>query len=206
MIEVSLYLVNNDDIETPVGRLVARSRYDKESLGVGIMKFVKGFLKNHTDEFMGALKNPALIDLINNDDIMTVADLNSINYCLLKAGFMVQIVNVTEDEEDPESIPSGRIEWSIIDKTFLQNDYPTATRIIAGENEDVSDILKKIVDQTGLFNREKFSGIKNPFTVPLANLLKIKELTGSINGNLVTKIMSIFEQMGTKIFCATSSI
>ena len=46
MIEVNLYSIPSQDINSMVGRCVARSRFDKEGMGVSVMEFVKGFLKN----------------------------------------------------------------------------------------------------------------------------------------------------------------
>ena len=47
MIEVNLYSVPAQDINSMVGRCVARARFDKESMGVSIMEFVKGFLRDN---------------------------------------------------------------------------------------------------------------------------------------------------------------
>ena len=47
MIEVNLYSIPAQEMNSMVGRCVARSRFDKEGMGVSVMEFVKGFLKNN---------------------------------------------------------------------------------------------------------------------------------------------------------------
>jgi hypothetical protein len=205
MIEVNLYLIPTTDANATVGRLVARSRYDKEAMGVSIMNFVKGFLKNNVSEFESSLKNPELINLINNDVELTVRDLACINYYLQRAGFTVQIQNVTDDEENANQIGDDQVEWNIIDYNFMQNDYPTAIKIIPEEGMDIPSVLKKIVDQAGLFDVTKFNGVKNPFTVLLANLERVKQINGSVSSSLTTRIYALLDQMGIKIFCATNA-
>ena len=205
MIEVNLYLIPTTDANATVGRLVARSRFDKEAMGVSVMEFVKGFLKNNSSEFESALKNPELINLINSDTTITTRDLACINYYLEKAGFMVQIQNVTEDEENPVQIGEDQVEWNVIDYNFIQGDYPTATKIIPTQGEDIPAILKKIIGEAGLFDVEKFSGVKNPFTVLTANLDHVQQINGSVNSSITTKIYALLDQMGIKIFCATNA-
>lgn len=202
MIEVNLYLVPTAD--STVGRLVARSRFDKESVGVSVMEFVKGFLKEHIDDFQSSVKNANLMNLINDDSTLTVKDLASINYYLKKAGFYVQIQNVTDDEDNAENIPEGHVEWNVIDNNFMQNGYPTAIKIIPEEGTDIVGTLEKVIDASGFFNEGKFSGVKNPFTALMANLKSIKEMTGVVNSSLTTKVYAVLDELGVKLFCATS--
>lgn len=202
MIEVNLYLVPTAD--STVGRLVARSRFDKESMGVSVMEFVKGFLKNHLDEYQSSLKNANIVSLINDDQTLTVKDLACINYYLKKAGFLVQIQNVTDDEDNAENIAEGTVEWNVIDSNFMQNGYPTTIKVIPEEGTDIVGTLTKVIETSGFFNESKFSGVKNPFTALISNLKHIKEMTGVVNSSLTTKVYAVLDELGVKLFCATS--
>ena len=53
MIEVSLYSVQGTDPSVMVGRCVARSRFDQETMGINVMEFTKGFLRNNLDTLDG---------------------------------------------------------------------------------------------------------------------------------------------------------
>jgi hypothetical protein len=207
MIEVNLYSIpastNIKDVVS--GKLMARSRYSKENMGVSILEFVKGFLKNNISDFDSILNNPGINDLINNNIVLTMRDLACINYCLSRVGFFVQIINVTDDEENPETIMPGVVEWNIIDNNFIQNDYPTALKIIPSDSMEASDVIKKVVNESGLFDVNKFSGVKNPFTSLIANLDSAKKMMGIIPYSVMTKIYDTLDQLGIKIFCATEN-
>lgn len=204
MIEVNLYSVPADAPDTMVGRCVSRSRYNREG-GISIMEFVKGFLKNNLEHFQTSLGNEDLVGFINSDVTMSTADFACVNYWLGKAGYKVAIFNVADDEENAVGVPTGEVvEWNVIDRNFLQNDYPTATKIMPGEGKDIPEILRQIVEQSGLFNPDKFSGVKNPFTQLLNNLDQIKKVTGSVNSTLTTQIYAILDQLGFNVLCLVS--
>lgn len=204
MIEVNLYSIPVQDPESMVGRCVARSRFNKEGMGVSIMEFVKGFLKENLDKFETSVANADLITFINNGTVMSTKDLASINYCLSKVGFKVQIQNVADDEEDAVGVPEGVVEWNVIDRNFLQYDYPTATKLVPAPGSDISETLDTIVKQSGLFDNNKFKGVKNPFVELIGNLKKIKTTTGSISPAITSQIYNLLSQMGIDVFCATS--
>lgn len=203
MIEVNLYSVPAQDINSMVGRCVARARFDKESMGVSIMEFVKGFLRDNLSNFEAAVSNNDLVSLINSETLLSVRDLACINYCLSQSGFMVQIQNVADDEENATGVSGETIEWNVIDYNFIQFDYPTATKIIPGE-KSIAEVLRMIVNQSGLFDSAKFAGIKNPFTDLLNNLDRIKNVSGAINPAITSRIYDLLDKMGIKVFCATS--
>lgn len=206
MIEVNLYSVTPGDANARVGRSVARNRFDKEGMGVSVEKFVRGFLKDNLDKFETRVSSSELVELINDSSItLSRRDVACINYYLLQSGYMLKIYNVADDEENSTGVPSGEVvEWNVIDHNFLQNDYPTATKIIPGDGLDIPEILQKIVDQSGLFEKDKFVGLKNPFTDLLDNLKKIKKVSGSVNPALTTKIYQYLDDLGIEVFCATS--
>lgn len=203
MIEVNLYSVPAQDVNSMVGRCVARARFDKEGMGSSVMEFVKGFLRDNMSNFESAVGNADLMSLINSDAVISTRDFACINYCLAQSGFTVQIQNVADDEENATGVSGETIEWNVIDYNFMQYDYPTATKIIPGE-KSISEVLKQIVAQSGLFDSAKFSGVKNPFTELLNNLEKIKNISGSINPTITSKIYNLLDDMGIKVFCATS--
>ena len=71
----------------------------------------------------------------------------SINYLLSQVGYKVTIWNVADDEENVTGVPSGEIvEWNVINRNFMQNDYPTATKLMPDTTMAMSDVLRKIVD------------------------------------------------------------
>lgn len=204
MIEVNLYSVPAQDMDSMVGRCIARARFDKEGMGVSIMEFVKGFLKENLSRFESTVGNKDLSSLINSDTLLSTRDLACINYCLAQSGFVVQIQNVADDEENATGVPSGEvIEWNVIDRNFIQYDYPTATKIIPGD-KSIPEILRMIVNQSGLFDSDKFAGIKNPFTELLNNLDRIKNISGAVNPSITSQIYNLLDKMGIKVFCATS--
>lgn len=206
MIEVNLYSIPANEASARVGRCVARNRFDREAMGVSVEEFVKGFLKNNLNKFEGGIGSAELVELINSGNTsFSKKDLACVNHYLIGAGYKLQVINVTDDEENASGIPDGEvIEWNIIDNNFIQNNYPTATKIIPGANMDIPEILKTVVQQSNIYNSDKFSGMKNPFTELLNNLDHIKKLTGDVNSNIVAKIYQLLDEVGIEIFCATS--
>ena len=204
MIEVNLYSIPAGEMDARVGKCLARNRFDKEGMAVSIEEFVKGFLKNNLDKFEVGIGNQELTELINSDNFLGRTDLSCVNYYLIKAGYMFQVINVADDEDNPTGVPTGDvIEWNVIDNNFIQNDYPTATKILPANDTDIPTILHKIADQSGLFS-DKFTGIKNPFTELFTNIERIKNVSGSINAGLISKVYEILSQVGIEVFCATS--
>lgn len=203
MIEVNLYSITTGNTNATVGRCVDRVRFDKEALGVGVLEFVKGFLKNHISDIELALKNADIINFLNSNYTMKIKDFVSINYYLARAGYMVQIQNVTDDEENPTSVPAETVEWNVIDTTFLQYDYPTTVKIIPADGMDIVEVLKKIVEQVDFFDPETIGNVKNPLKEYVERLEQVKRIKGSIEPGITTRIYEILDQLGIKIFCAT---
>jgi len=205
MIEVNLYAITPNDFNSRVGRCVARNRFDQEAMGIGVIEFAKGFLKENLDKFEGGIGNNDLEDLINSDTVLSRKDMSCINYFLGKLGYKLQIQNVADDEENATGVPSGEvIEWNVIDNNFIQNDYPTATKLMPSSGTEIIGTLKMIVNQCGLFDDTKFAGLKNPFTDLITNLERIKGVTGGNNGTIIAKIYELLDDCGITIFCATS--
>lgn len=206
MIEVSLYAVPaGSDVNVTMGQCVDRSRFDKETMGVSVMDFVKGFLRTNVASIEVALGNPDIINVINGDAGITTKDFACINYWLVKAGYLVKIQNVTDDEDNATDVPAGTAEWNVIDSNFVQYDYPTAIKIIPTDGMDIVTVLRQAIDQSGLFDDSKFSSTKNPLKEMIENLEKVKELTGRIEPGYATRIYDILDQVGVKLFLATST-
>lgn len=204
MIEVNLFSVPTADYDVTVGKCVSRARFDKESMGVSVLEFVKGFLRDNLDNLESSISNSNLVDLINSDQAITNTDFASIQYLLRQIGYVVTIWNVADDEENANSVGAGTIEYNVINRNFLQSDYPTVTKLIPPENQNVSDIVGTIVEQSGLFDESKFAGIKNPFTIYINNLKDENGKFGRVNSSIITKIYTLLDQMGISVFCATS--
>lgn len=205
MIETSLYSVPTSDFDSRVGRCVARNRFDREAIGTSIEDFLRGFLRDNLDKIEAKAGMGNLSDLINSDEVLTRKDIACINYYLGRSGFRVKIQNVADDEENATGVPDGVVEWNVINHNFIQNDYPTAVKVIPSPDEDVPTILQKIVDESGLFG-ERYTGMKNPFTEIFGDLKRVKDVTGAVNGTLVAKIYELLDQMGIEVFCATSEL
>jgi hypothetical protein len=205
MIEVNLYSIPTGEVSSRVGKCVARYRFDKESMGVTVENFVKGFLKDNLDKFEHGIGSAELTGLINSSSNFTRKDVITINYFLTQAGFTLKVYNVTDDEENPSGVPSGEVvEWNVIDHNFIQNDYPTAVKIIPAPGTGIPSILRQIVEKSGLFDEDKFAGLKNPFTELLNNLDRIKNISGEVNPAITSRIYQYLDEMGLEIFCATS--
>jgi hypothetical protein len=65
-------------------------------------------------------------------------------------------------------------------------------------------VLKQVVSQTNIFSESKFAGIKNPFTDLFVNLERIKNVSGSLDSGLISRVYEYLDQVGIQIFCATS--
>lgn len=202
MIEVNLYSLLENSVNASAGYCVDRIRFDKEARGISVMEFVKGFLKNNLSHFESALKNSDIVDFINGDLTMRTKDFASINYYLAKAGYLVQIQNVTDDEENPVSVPAGVTEWNIIDTTFLQYDYPTTMKVIPADGMDIVEVLDKIIGQLSFFDRDVLGSVRNPLREDVEQLKKVKNINGSASISLTTRIYDTLANLGIKIFTA----
>lgn len=205
MIEVNLYSIQPGDNNARVGKCLARNRFDREAMGVSVEDFAKEFLRNNLEKFEAGIGNPELTEMINSVVTMSRKDLACVNHFLIQAGYMVEIQNVADDEENAAGVPEGEtIEWNVIDRNFVQNDYPTATKIMPAPGTDIPTILKQIVEGAGLFNPDKFAGLKNPFDNLFVNLDRIKKVSGEVNASIVTRIYEYLDELGITVFCATS--
>jgi len=205
MIEVNLFSISSaDPANSMTGRCIARSRFSKESMSVSVMEYVKDFLKDNLDNLQSAIGNADLTGIINSDQPMTTKDFYSIQYYLGDLGYTVKIWNVADDEVNPLEIPEGSdiVEWNVIDRGFIQYDYPTATKIIPAPTDSIVDTLTSIIDQSGLFDEDKFNGIKNPFKNLVDNLKAEKETMGNVNAGICTRLYALLSQLGIDIFCA----
>ena len=202
MIEVNLFKIPAGEWTSTVGTCIARNRFDKEAMGVTIEEFAREFLKENMDRFELGLGSTELTETINSASFISRKDLACLNYYLSKAGYLLKIFNVTDDEVNATGVPSGEVvEWNIIDYNFLQYDYPTAIKIIPGEGLDIPGVLNQVIEQTDLFSADKFSGLKNPFTELINALNSIKSITGEVNSGITTRIYALFDQLGIKLMC-----
>jgi hypothetical protein len=69
---------------------------------------------------------------------------------------------------------------------------------------DIAQVLRKIVDDSSFFDSDILGGIKNPLDELLTKIEKVKDLKGSIDPGMTTKLYEILDQLGIKIFVATS--
>ena len=203
MIEVNLFSIPTSDSDVNVGKCVSRARVDLDGIGVSVLEFVKGFLRDNLDNLEGSISNSNLVDYINSDTVMTSVDFASLGYLLTQIGYKVTVWNVADDEENPKGVGAGTLEYNIINRNFLQHDYPTVTKLVPGD-KNVAEVVGEIISQSGLFDESKFGGVKNPFTLLVNNLKDEEGKVGIINYSIITKLYSLLDQMGFGIFCATS--
>ena len=155
MIEVNLFTIPAGDQNARAGRCIARSRFNKELLGTTVEEFVKEFLKDNLDKLSGGISSE-LTDVLNSTSTFSRKDMACVNYYLIRSGYLFTIFNVTDDEENAEGVPSGDlVEWNIIDKNFIQQDYPTCTKIIPSPDQDIVYVLETVGKQSGLFEDSK---------------------------------------------------
>lgn len=203
MLEVSLYAITPGEKEVKVGRCVSRNRFDKEAMGVSTEEFVKGFLKDSIEKFSQDGRD--INSILESTQFLGRMDLECVNNLLVNIGYMFQICTVADDEENATGVPSGEvIEWNIINRNHLQDDYPTATKIVPTASQDIPTVLHQIIEQVGLYNEDKFAGVKNPFTPLLDNMDRIKNTTGEVSSAIVTRIYKMLADHNIDIFCATS--
>lgn len=203
MIEVNLFSISTSDVNVNVGKCVSRARVDIDGLGVSILEFVRGFLRDNLDNLEGAISNSNLVDFINSGSSMTNIDFASLGYLLTQIGYKVTVWNVADDEENSMGVRAGTLEYNVINRNFLQHDYPTVTKLVPG-SKNAAEVVNEIVEQSGLFDENKFSGVRNPFTSLLNNLKDEVGKVGIINSSIITKLYSLLDSMGFGIFCATS--
>lgn len=204
MLEVSLYSIPADDMGSRVGRCLSRYRFDREPMGITVEEFVMGFLRDNLDK-IEAKGNELSRIISNKNKTILRRDISCINYYLSKNGLMIKVFNVADDEENANGVPSGDVvEWNVIDNNFVQEGYPTATKFMPPSNQSVSKTLRSVIEKSGLFNSNKFSGLVNPFTTLLDNLDRVESVTGTVSSAIVGKIYQTLSDLGIEVFCATS--
>ena len=202
MIEVNLIQIPAGEKTSMVGHCVARNRFDKDSMGITIEEFARGFLKENLEKFEAGIGSAELTETINSTGFISRKDHACINYYLVQAGYILKIFNVTDDEINAVGVPSGEVaEWNIIDNNFLQYDYPTSIKLMPGDGLDIPSILRQVVDQSGVFDPDKFAGLKNPLKELLDALDSIKSTTGDINPGITTRIYAILADLGIELMC-----
>ena len=159
MIEVTLISSTEG---SRVGRFVSRKRASLEQLGVNKNQFIQGFLRDNMDTIETALHNPDLVNLINSDTLLNNKDIASIKYTLSTVGYQILVTFTADDEVNSVTIPTGEVEYNIIDTTFIQNDLPVATKETSALGSSVVSVLNKISTSVGFYDESKFKGVNNP--------------------------------------------
>jgi hypothetical protein len=196
MIEITL--VSKGDRFSNVSRFVSRKRFSPDVMGVGVNEVIKGFIRANLNDLESVINNSDLVSFLNSDQTMSNKDFQSIKYLLGDLGYDILVYFVADDEENALEVGDGTYEYNVIDNTFLQNDYPTVTKIIIPNTGSVTDVIERIVSQSGLFNESKL-GIKNPFTVLINNLRDQQNTLGASNGMLITRIYNMLSATGIDV-------
>lgn len=197
MIEVTLISSTEG---SRVGRFVSRKRADLERLGVNKNQFIQGFLRDNMDTIETAIHNPDLVHLINSDILLNNKDLATIKYTLSTVGYQILYTFTADDEINEVTIPTGEVEYNIIDTTWIQDDMPVASKISSTLGSSIIPIIKQIMDQTGFYATDKFAGVNNPLIGLINQAEDDEKTTGAPGAVLVNRIYTILEQLGINIY------
>lgn len=197
MIEVTLISSTEG---SRVGRFVSRRRANLEQLGVNKNQFIQGFLRDNMDTIETSIHNPDLVNLINSDTLLNNKDIASIRYTLSTIGYQVLVTFIADDEINSVSIPTGEVEYDIIDSTFIQEDLPVATKETSALGGSVVPVLNRAVTSLGFFSDEKFKGVNNPLTGLLNQMADDEKNAGAPGPVVVNRLYTILEQLGIQIY------
>lgn len=197
MIEVTLISATEG---SRVGRFVSRKRASLEQLGVNKNQFIQGFLRDNMDTLETVLHNPDLVNLINSDTLLNNKDIASIKYTLSTVGYQMLVTFTADDEVNSVTVPTGEVEYNIVDWTFLQNDLPVSTKESSALGGSVVPVLTRAVESLGLYSEDKFKGVNNPLSGLLRQIADDENTTGAPGAILVNRIYTILEQMGIHIY------
>lgn len=197
MIEVTLISATEG---SRVGRFVSRKRASLEQLGVNKNQFIQGFLRDNMDTLETVLHNPDLVNLINSDTLLNNKDIASIKYTLSTVGYQMLVTFTADDEVNSVTIPTGEVEYNVVDWTFLQNDLPVSTKESSALGGSVVPVLTRAVESLGLYSEDKFKGVNNPLSGLLRQIADDENTTGAPGAILVNRIYTILEQMGIQIY------
>lgn len=197
MIEVTLISSTEG---SRVGRFVSRRRANLEQLGVNKNQFIQGFLRDNMDTIETAIHNPDLVNLINSDTLLNNKDIASICYTLSTVGYQVLVTFIADDEINSVSIPTGEVEYDIIDSTFIQEDLPVATKESSAVGGSIVPVLSRAINSIGFFNEEKFRGVNNPLIGLLNQMADDEKNAGAPGPIVVNRLYTILEQLGVEIY------
>ena len=202
MIEVNLYKLPTAGVKESLNvTSIARSRFDKEGMGTSVEEFVIRFLRDSFEKLQDVRE---INGILESNRFMTRMDLECINNLLVESGYRFEVYNVTDDEENPNGVPSGEtIELNIINKNNLQDDYPTCIKMIPGLPLQYDEIFRKIIEDLGLYNTDKFPGVKNPFSKWMA-LLNSEATKGKLSISATSNIYRILNDHNIDILWVAS--
>lgn len=197
MIEVTLISAAEGN---KVGRFVSRKRANLEQLGVNKNQFIHAFLKDNLDTIETAIHNPDLINIINSDSLLNNKDIASIKYTLSTVGYQLMVVFLADDEVNSVSIPTGEVEYNIVDKTFLQDDMPVATKETTALGSSILPVLSKVVDSLGFYNEDRFKGVANPLKSLLRQAQDDELTIKAPSAAIVNRMYMVLDQLGVEIY------
>ena len=115
-------------------------------------------------------------------------------------GYQMLVTFTADDEVNSVTIPTGEVEYNIVDWTFLQNDLPVSTKESSALGGSVVPVLTRAVESLGLYSEDKFKGVNNPLSGLLRQIADDENTTGAPGAILVNRIYTILEQMGIQIY------
>lgn len=198
MVEVTL--VSTTGRDSNIGTFVARKRANLDLLKINKNEFIHGFLRSMSSELSLGVSSSELMNLINSDTILNNKDIETINYMLADAGYKFLVYFVSDDESNSDQVAQGTYEFNIIDKSFIQDDLPTVTKINQDGSNSIADVLNIVLKNCGLFDPDKFAGIANPFTKYIESINQLRKITGQVPESLVSQLWTMLGQMGIEFF------
>jgi hypothetical protein len=197
MIEVTLISATEG---SRVGRFVSRRRASLEQLGVNKNQFIQGFLRDNMDTIETAIHNPDLVNLINNDSLLNNKDIASIKYSLSTVGYHMLVTFTADDEVNSVTVPTGEVEYNIIDSTFIQDDMPVSTKETASLGSSIVPTIKSAINNLGFYSEDKFKGVNNPLLGLIKQAEDDEKTTGAPSSTIINRIYMILEQLGIQIY------
>lgn len=194
-------LVRTQSIYGSAFGIVARERAVVEN-GEQIMSQIIKVLSDNIEVLDSAIADKGLVAQIGALKMMTVDEFVSLRYRLAAtSGLDILVFGVSEQEVNANEIPTGTLEYNVIDTNWNLLDWVClGTKIPVSENDyKLTDIYEKMAGMYDLFKGDLFSDYADPLTQQIEVLKGIEAAVGSTPTSITTYINSVFEYCGKKL-------
>lgn len=174
---LELNLVRTDTGEGTVYTLLNRKRVDIEpDQSIAIGKALE-FLGENYGDLNSFVADKELVALVTTTSVMTVTEFLSARYLLNRYGLDILVTQVGVNEENPEGIDEGRIEFNVLDSANVELGFiPTSLKVTQSiDGESVAKVYRTIKESYNIFPDSIF-GEENEFNKLLTELEKIDNI------------------------------